>query len=107
VPVRIYFGVDSRVAITLPAGLTWIPGASRAPQGLHLPGTDRWLALARAAGGPTRWAAGRGQSHATAVMTAVAARVAVRLPAAVHHLHTVLTLADVPAGPGIELGTVG
>jgi hypothetical protein len=40
-------------------------------------------------------------------MTAVAARVTVRLPAAVHHLHTVLTLADVPAGRGIELGTVG
>jgi hypothetical protein len=107
VPVRTYFGVDSRLATTLLAGLTWIPGASRAPQGLHLPGTDRWLALARAAGGTTRWAAGRGQSHATAVMTAAAARVAVRLPAAVHHLHTVLTLADVPAGRGIELGTAG
>jgi hypothetical protein len=82
-------------------------GASRTPQDLHLPGTDRWLALARAAGGTTRWAAGRGQSHATAVMTAVAARAAVRLPAAVHHLHTVLTLADVPAGRGIELGPIG
>jgi hypothetical protein len=107
VPVRTYFGVDSRLATALLAGLTWIPGASRAPQGLHLPGTDRWLALARAAGGSTRWAAGRGQSHATAVMTAVAARVVVRLPAAVHHLHRVLTLADVPAGRGIELGPVG
>jgi hypothetical protein len=40
-------------------------------------------------------------------MTAVAARAAVRLPAAVHHLHTVLTLADVPAGRGIELGPIG
>ena len=107
VPVRTYFGVDSRLATALLAGLTWIPGASRAPRGLHLPGTDRWLALAQAAGGTTRWAAGRGQSHATAVMTAVAARVAVRLPAAVHHLHTVLTLADVPAGRGIELGAAG
>jgi Saccharopine dehydrogenase NADP binding domain len=107
VPVRTYFGVDSRPATTLLAGLTWIPRASRAPQGLHLPGTDRWLALARAADGTTRWAAGRGQSHATAVMTAVAARAAVRLPAAVHHLHTVLTLADVPAGRGIELGRIG
>lgn len=107
VPVRTYFGVDSRLATTLLAGLTWIPGASRAPQGLHLPGTDRWLALAQAAGGTMRWAAGRGQSHATAVITAVAARAAVRLPAAVHHLHTVLTLADVPAGRGIELGTLG
>jgi hypothetical protein len=41
------------------------------------------------------------------VVTAVAARLAVRLPAAVHHLHTVLSLADVPAGRGIELGTIG
>jgi hypothetical protein len=88
------------------AGLTWIPGASRAPRGLHLPGTDRWLALARAVGGATRWAAGRGQSHATAVVTAVAARLAVRLPAAVHHLHTVLSFADVPAGRGIGLATL-
>jgi hypothetical protein len=107
VPVRTYFGVDSRLATTLLAGLTWIPGASRAPQGLHLPGTDRWLALARAADGTTRWATGRRQSHATAVMAAAAARVAVRLPAAVQHLHTVLTLADVPAGRGIELGPAG
>ena len=44
---------------------------------------------------------------AAAVMTAVAARAAVRLPAAAHHLHTVLTLADVPAGRGIELGPIG
>jgi saccharopine dehydrogenase-like NADP-dependent oxidoreductase len=29
VPVRTYFGVGSRVATTLLAGLTWIPGASR------------------------------------------------------------------------------
>jgi hypothetical protein len=106
VPVRTYFGVDSRLATTLLAGLTWIPGASRAPQGLHLPGSDRWLALARGAGDLTRWAAGRGQSHATAVVTAVAARVAVGLPAGVHHLHTVLGLADVPAGRGIELDPV-
>jgi hypothetical protein len=105
VPVRTYFGVDTRLATALLAGLTRVPGASRAPRGLHLPGSDRWLALARAAGGTTRWAAGRGQSHATAVMTAVAARVAVRLPAGVHHLHMVLGLADVPAGRGIQLGT--
>src|SRR6266540_5044931 len=96
-----------RLATVLLAGLTWIPGASRAPRGLHLPETDRWLALACAAGGTTRWAAGRGQSHATAVMTAVAGRAAIGLPAAVHHLHTVLTIADVPAGRGIELATAG
>jgi hypothetical protein len=39
-------------------------------------------------------------------VTAVAARVAFGLPAGVHHLHTVLGLADVPAGRGVELDTV-
>jgi hypothetical protein len=105
--VRTYFGLDFPLATTLLAGLTWIPAACHAPQGLHLPGSDRWLALARAAGGATRWAGGRRQSHATAAMTAVAARDAVGLPAAVHHLHTVLTLTDVPAGRGIKLDTTG
>jgi hypothetical protein len=42
---------------------------------------------------------GAGERHGAAA--------AVRLPAAVHHLHTVLTLADVPAGRGIELGPIG
>lgn len=103
VPVRTYFGLDSRLATSLLAGLTWIPGASRAPRSLHLPGTDRWLALAQSTSATRRWATGRGQSHATAVMTAVAARATARLPAGVQHLHSVLTLADVPAGRGIEL----
>lgn len=103
VPVRTYFGLDSRLATTALATLTWVPGASQAPQGLHLPGTDRWLALARGRDGTTRWASGRVQSHATAVLAAIAARVVARLPPGVHHLHDVLTLADVPTGRGIDL----
>ena len=63
VPVRTYFGLDSRLATAALAVLTWVPGASRAPQGLHLPGTDRWLALARASNGTTRWAHGWVQSQ--------------------------------------------
>jgi saccharopine dehydrogenase-like NADP-dependent oxidoreductase len=103
VPVRTHFGLDSRAATALLATLTWIPGGSHAPQGLHLPGGDRWVALARGEDGTTRWAHGRRQSHATAVVAVAAARRAVGLPAGVHHLHQVMGLADVPAGAGIEV----
>jgi len=92
VPVRTYFGVDSRLATAALAALTWIPGASRAPRRLPLPGGDRWLVLARAEDGTSRWASGQVEAHATAV-----------LAAGVHHLHQVLTLADVPTGRGIHL----
>jgi hypothetical protein len=103
VPVRTYFGVDSRLATAALAALTWIPGASRAPRGLHLPGTDQWLVLASGRDGTTRWARGRSQSRATAVMAAIAARAIGRLPAGVHHLHQVMKLADVPVGRGIDV----
>jgi saccharopine dehydrogenase-like NADP-dependent oxidoreductase len=103
VPVRTYFGLDSRWATVALALLTWVPGASSAPQGLHLPGTDRWLALARGRDGTSRWASGRVQSHATAVLAATAARAVAGLSPGVHHLHHVLTLADVPGGQGIHL----
>jgi hypothetical protein len=103
VPVRTYFCLDSRIATTALAALTWVPGASRFPRGLHLPGSDRWLALARASDGTRRWADGRGQSQATALMAAIAARTVPALPAGIHHLHDVLTLDDVPRGRGIEV----
>ncbi len=103
VPVRTYFGLDSRLATVALAALTWIPGASGAPRGLHLPGSDRWLVLARGQDGTSRWASGRVESHATAVLAATAARAVGGLTAGVHHLHQVLTLADVPAGRGIHL----
>ena len=101
--VRSYFGLDSRAATATLAALTWVPGGSHAPQGLHLPGGDRWLALARSEDGTTRWARGRLQSHATAVLAVAAARRAVELPAGVHHLHGVMDIADVPADAGIEV----
>lgn len=103
VPVRTYFGLDSRPATIALATLTWIPGASSAPQRLHLPGSDQWLALARGEDGTSRWALGRGQSDATAVVAATAVRAVAGLLPGVHHLHTVMTLADVPTGRGIHL----
>jgi saccharopine dehydrogenase-like NADP-dependent oxidoreductase len=73
VPVRTWFGLDSRLATAALATLTWVPGASSGPRGLHLPGSDRWVVLARAHDGTSRWASGRGQAHATAVVAATAA----------------------------------
>ena len=103
-PVRTYFGVDSRFGTASLALLTHIPGASRfVPRGLHLPGSDRWLALAEAADGTVRRASGRSQSHASAVLTVLAARAATGLPPGVHHLPDVLTLDDLPEESGIEL----
>lgn len=103
VQVRTYFGLDSRLATAALAALTWLPGGSRAPRGVHLPVSAGWLALARAQDGAGRWARGIGQSRATAVVAAAAARAAPTLPAGVHHLHRVLSLADLPRDRGIEL----
>ncbi|HEY8527308.1 MAG TPA: hypothetical protein VIL48_20230 [Acidimicrobiales bacterium] len=108
VPVRTWFGLDSRLATLGLAALTWVPGASRAPRRLPLPGGERWLVLARAQGGVTRWVAGRSEARATAEVAAAAARLAGRLPAGVHHLHAVTTLAELlaelPLGSSIHLG---
>jgi hypothetical protein len=101
VPVRTYFGLDSRAATAALTALTRVPGGSRAPQGLHLPGGDRWMALARTPDTEV-WARGRRQSGATGAMAVAAARRAVRLPPGVHHLHDVMRLADVPPETGIE-----
>ncbi len=103
VPVRTYFGLDSRLATASLATLTWLPGASSAPQGLHLPGGDQWLVLARGHDGTSHWASGRVEAHATAVVAATAARVVCGLPTGVHHLHQVLTVAELPVGRGIHL----
>jgi len=102
-PVRTYFGLDSVLATWALAALTWIPGASRAPRGIHLPGSDRWLVMARGAGGATRWGRGSNQSRATGVMAALAATLVPRLPPGVHQLHRWMSLADVPGGQGIDV----
>lgn len=102
-PVRTYFGMDSRAATAALAVLTRVPGGSRAPRGLHLPGSDRWVAYARALnGGGDRayWAEGRSQSLATAVVTVLAARKAVGLDAGVHHLTEVMSLDEFAAASG-------
>lgn len=96
VPIRTYFGVDSRLATTALAALTWIPGASKAPRGLPLPGSDRWTVLARGQDGTTRWARGRSQSRATAIIAATATAYAPQLTQGVHSLHHILTLSEVP-----------
>jgi hypothetical protein len=103
VPVRTYFGLDSRLATGALAALTWVPGGSRAPRGLPLPGSDRWLVLARTDGGATHWATGETEARATAEVAAAATRMAGGLPTGVHHLHTVTPLADLPLGPSINL----
>ncbi|MEV0432566.1 hypothetical protein [Nocardia sp. NPDC050413] len=96
VSVRTFFGLDSRLATTALAALTWLPGASKAPRGLHLPGTDRWIVLARGQDGTMRWARGTNQSRATAIIAATAATHAPHLAHGIHSLHRVLTLADLP-----------
>ena len=99
VPVRTYFGLDSRTATATLAALSWIPGAAHAPRGLRFPGSERWLVLARAPH-TTAWATGQRQSRATAALAARAALAVADTPPGVHHLHRVLTLEDVPAEAG-------
>ncbi|MEV6392116.1 NAD-dependent epimerase/dehydratase family protein [Nocardia xishanensis] len=73
VPVRTYLRLDSRLATAGLAGLTWAP-ALRALAPPRMPGSDRWVVLARTANGATRWASGRGQSLATAAVAAATVR---------------------------------
>ncbi|MGW4326417.1 NAD-dependent epimerase/dehydratase family protein [Nocardia sp. NPDC004573] len=69
VPVRTYLRLDSRLATAGLAALTWAP-ALQALVPRRMPGSDRWVVLARPADGPIRWATGRGQSLATAAVAA-------------------------------------
>ncbi|MFE7245380.1 hypothetical protein [Streptomyces sp. NPDC057580] len=106
-PVRTYLGLDSRAATTALALLTHLRGASRTPQGLHLPGSDRWLVLAQGRDGHTRWAEGRSQSRASAALTVLATRAAAGLAPGVHHLPDILTLDDVPQSDELGLSDGG
>lgn len=104
-PVRTRFGLDSRTLTAGLALLTHVPGASRAATGVHL-GTDAWVALAQC-GGVRRWAAGHGQSRATAHVTAWAAALTEGLEAGVHHLHEVTRLDEVPGDLPLTVGGSG
>jgi saccharopine dehydrogenase-like NADP-dependent oxidoreductase len=103
IPVRTWFGLDSRAATAMLAVLARTPGGRHAPRGLPTRGSDRWLAVARGDTGRDAWATGRGQAHATAVVTALAAARAGDLAPGAHHLHRIATLADIPADSGIEV----
>jgi hypothetical protein len=106
VPVRTYLRVDSRLATTGLAALTWAP-ALRALAPRRMPGSDRWVVLARSAHGQTRWATGRGQSLATAAVAATTVREVARhritAPTWIHELLEIGTLRDDLAAAGIRL----
>ncbi|WP_069162777.1 NAD-dependent epimerase/dehydratase family protein [Nocardia altamirensis] len=95
VPVRAYLRTDSRIGTAGLALLTRAP-ALRSLIPPRMPGSDRWILLARATDGSARWAYGRGQSKATAVVTAATVHAVLN-----HHptdptwIHQLLTLADV------------
>ncbi|WP_446222312.1 NAD-dependent epimerase/dehydratase family protein [Nocardia sp. IBHARD005] len=100
VAVRTYLRLDSRLATLGLAALTWAPALQRlAPA--HIPGSsDRWVALARSADGSTRSARGRGQSLATAVVTAITVRALIRNPvSAPTWIHQLLELDDICHDP--------
>ncbi|MBF6193675.1 hypothetical protein U3653_19255 [Nocardia sp. CDC186] len=103
IPVRTYFGLDSRPATIALAVLTWLPGAAKAPRGLHIPGTDQWIVLARGHNGTTRWARGRNQSRATALVAVAATERARGAAPGVHALHDVLGLSGLSTDE-IEIG---
>jgi NAD(P)-dependent dehydrogenase (short-subunit alcohol dehydrogenase family) len=104
VPVRTYLGLDSRAATAGLSLLTRLPGSRSLATGVHLPGSDAWVVLATTDEGHGRWAAGRNQSRATAVLAALAAARSVSLAAGVHHLHRVVSLGDLPASAGFGMG---
>lgn len=106
VPVRTYLRLDSRIATAGLAALTWAP-ALRALAPRRMPGSDRWVVLARPAHGPTRWATGRGQSLATAAVAAITVREVARHPIAaptwLHELLAIGTLRHDLSAAGIRL----
>ncbi|MFI6042633.1 hypothetical protein ACIA8C_13425 [Nocardia sp. NPDC051321] len=94
VPVRTYLRMDTRLATLGLSMLTRAP-ALRALAPKRMPGSDKWVVLARASNGSARWAAGRGQSKATAVVAAAAVRAAIlRQPTGPTWIHQILRLDD-------------
>ncbi|MDO3646223.1 NAD-dependent epimerase/dehydratase family protein [Nocardia mangyaensis] len=107
VPIRSYLRLDSRLATAGLAALTWIP-ALRGVAPRHMPGSDRWVVLARSANNSDRWATGRGQSLATATVAAATVRELARRqitsPTWIHELLDLDTLRNDLSTTGIEFG---
>ena len=108
VPVRSHLRMDTRLATTGLAALTWVP-ALRALAPSRMPGGDRWLVLARSADGPTRWASGSGQSAATAAVAAACLRVLphrpITAPTWIHEFTELNALRQDLTDAGITLST--
>ncbi|WP_416563007.1 NAD-dependent epimerase/dehydratase family protein [Nocardia testacea] len=105
-PVRTYLRLDSRLGTAGLAALTWAP-ALQALAPRRMPGSDRWVVLARPADGPIRWATGRGQSLATAAVAATTIREITRhritAPTWIHELLEIGTLRHDLSAAGIRL----
>lgn len=94
-PVRSYFGLDSRLATTSLAALTWVPGARHLPTGIPMPGGERWYLQVRDAERVHGTATGVGQSRATGLVAALAVEHVRSADAGVHHLPALMTVDDV------------
>ncbi|MBB3037541.1 NAD(P)H-binding protein [Hoyosella altamirensis] len=103
-PVRSYFMLDSRLATGGLALLTRLPWAPKLTSGKPLPRTtDRWLVLARTHLGAISYISGRGQSHATATVTASVADFTERLEPGLQHLHHVVGLDEIARATGFKV----
>ncbi|WP_344973428.1 saccharopine dehydrogenase family protein [Salinactinospora qingdaonensis] len=105
VAVRSHLALDSRALTTALTLLTRLPGVQhlRLPTRLHLPGRDDWLVVATTATNESRWASGRNQSQATALVASLAATTVTGLAPGVHHLHQHLSTDHLARLPGIHL----
>lgn len=128
VPVRTHLRLDSRLATAGLAALTWMPWAARWVPAGAMPGSDGWVVAARASGrgractsrrarpsnatatahSAARWASGRGQSRATAVIAAEAVRLLrerpIDRPTWLHEVTDLTTLSPALTAAGITLG---
>ncbi|MFC4223824.1 saccharopine dehydrogenase [Lysinibacter cavernae] len=93
-PAATYFGTDTRLATTLLAAATWIPGARNMPPSIHFPGSDTWILTIEDADGPLLSATGQSQSHATGIVAARAVEASIGAAAGFHHLTELTTLAE-------------
>lgn len=97
--LRPRLAAGDRVARHADLGAGRIGSADRAAHARQRPMADP----GRAHDGTSRWAFGRVQSDATALIAATAVHRVRGLAAGVHHPHQVMRLGDIPAGRGIDL----